>query len=259
MAVPAGIPLMLVFTGIFVFLVLFAACIVLSIVIKDTLIRVGLILAALMLAVVMGGGAYWTMLDGSDPDKPATASVQPHVKPKPQSRKAQEGNKNQNQASGNVVLVVDEKTIQEDYDALKPERLSVEDPSKNKALDRKTVQERDMVGRKITAIEGDLTKQLVALDSQVQEVLRRYNGQEMESYDMIFWQAKLKKQQYGYIVRAMDEKQKILEKATLLPMEEKSADIARIDKRRQKALEKWKEYHNVLQELMDNGDVFRTL
>ena len=40
MSVPEGIPLMLVFTGIFVFLVLFVACIVLSIIVKDTLIRV---------------------------------------------------------------------------------------------------------------------------------------------------------------------------------------------------------------------------
>ena len=61
MAVPEGIPLMLVFTGIFVFLVLFVACIVLSIIVKETIVRVGLIAAAVLLAGVMGGGAYLTM------------------------------------------------------------------------------------------------------------------------------------------------------------------------------------------------------
>ena len=81
----------------------------------------------------------------------------------------------------------------------------------------------------------------------------------MENYDMIFWQAKLKKQQYGYIVRAMDDKQKLLEKATMISSEEKAADIARIEKRRKVALQKWKEYQGVLQELMANEDAFRTL
>ena len=99
----------------------------------------------------------------------------------------------------------------------------------------------------------------MSLETQVQEVIRRSNAQEMDNYDTIFWQAKLKKQQYGYIVRAMDDKQKILEKAAMLSKEEKAADIARIEKRRQKALEKWKEYQNVLQELMANQTVFRTI
>ena len=39
----------------------------------------------------------------------------------------------------------------------------------------------------------------------------------------------------------------------------KAADIARIDKRRQAALEKWKEYHGVLQELTANQEALRTL
>ena len=104
-----------------------------------------------------------------------------------------------------------------------------------------------------------MNKQLLALDTQVQEVLRRFDAQEMENYDMIFWQAKLKKQQYGFIVRAMDDKQKLLDKATTLSTEEKAADIARIDKRRQAALEKWKEYHGVLQELTANQEALRTL
>ena len=81
----------------------------------------------------------------------------------------------------------------------------------------------------------------------------------MENYDMIFWQAKLKKQQYGFIVRAMDEKQKLLEKATTISSEEKAADMARIDKRRQAALDKWREYHGVLAELMANQDALRAL
>ena len=125
--------------------------------------------------------------------------------------------------------------------------------------DANTRKARAKVGQEITAIETELNNRLLALESQVQEVIRRFNAQEMENYDMIFWQAKLKKQQYGYIVRAMDDKQKLLEKATSLSKEEKAADIARIEKRRQKALEKWKEYQNVLQELMANQTVFRTI
>ena len=86
MAVPEGIPLMLVFTGIFVFLVLFVACIVLSIGVKETMIRVGLIIAAVLLAVVMGGGAYLTMTGGEEDEKekdpPAVEeSVTPPEKP----------------------------------------------------------------------------------------------------------------------------------------------------------------------------------
>ena len=253
MAVPEGIPLMLVFTGIFVFLVLFGACIVLSIVVKETMIRVGLIIAAVLLAVVMGGGAYLTMTGGEEDEKekdpPAVEeSVTPPEKPTTPEPKP-----------GDVVLVVDESTITGDFDPLQTDRLSVEDPPKGKAGDANTRKARAKVGQEITAIETELNNRLLALESQVQEVIRRFNAQEMENYDMIFWQAKLKKQQYGYIVRAMDDKQKILEKAAMLSKEEKAADIARIERRRQKALEKWKEYQNVLQELMANQTVFRTI
>ena len=244
---------MLVFTGIFVFLVLFVACIVLSIVVKETMIRVGLIIAAVLLAVVMGGGAFLTMTgseeDEKEKDPPAVEeSVTPPEKPTTPEPKP-----------GDVVLVVDESTITGDFDPLQTDRLSVEDPPKGKAGDANTRKARAKVGQEITAIETELNNRLLALESQVQEVIRRFNAQEMENYDMIFWQAKLKKQQYGYIVRAMDDKQKILEKAAMLSKEEKAADIARIEKRRQKALEKWKEYQNVLQELMANQTVFRTI
>ena len=253
MAVPEGIPLMLVFTGIFVFLVLFGACIVLSIVVKETMIRVGLIIAAVLLAAVMGGGAYLTMTgseeDAKEKDSPAIEA--PVVLPeKPQAPEPK---------SGDVVLIVDESTITEDFDPLQTDRLLVEDPPKGKVGDANTRKARAKVGQEITAIETELNNRLLALESQVQEVIRRFNAQEMENYDMIFWQAKLKKQQYGYIVRAMDDKQKLLEKATSLSKEEKAADIARIEKRRQKALEKWKEYQNVLQELIANQTVFRTI
>ena len=86
MAVPAGIPLMLVFTGIFVFLVLFIACIVLSIIVKDTMIRAGLVMGAFMLVLVMGGGAYMTMVDVEEPAKQAEADV---YKPKKEAAKPQ--------------------------------------------------------------------------------------------------------------------------------------------------------------------------
>ncbi|MBP5199843.1 MAG: hypothetical protein J6Z82_04270 [Schwartzia sp.] len=259
MAVPEGIPLMLVFTGIFVFLVLFVACIVLSIIVEDTMVRAGLVMGALMLVLVMGGGAYMTMIDAEEPAKQAEAVVeQPKKEDVKQSEKPKPAAAPEAKPS-KVELVVDESTLKEDFDPLKTDRLSVEDPPKGTRFSGNSRQERTQVGQKITAIETDLNKQLVALDTQVQEVLRRFDAQEMENYDMIFWQAKLKKQQYGYIVRAMDEKQKIVEKAASLSDEEKAADLARIDKRRQKALEKWKEYHGVLEQLMANQDVFRTL
>lgn len=251
MAVPEGIPLMLVFTGIFVFLVLFVACIVLSIIVKETIVRVGLIAAAVLLAGVMGGGAYLTMTGGEEEEKEqpvAEEPVVPHQMPQQSEQKASE-----------VVLIVDESTITEDFDPLQTDRLLVEDPPKGKAGDANARKARAKVGQEITAIETELNNRLMLLETQVQEVIRRSNAQEMDNYDTIFWQAKLKKQQYGYIVRAMDDKQKILEKAAMLSKEEKAADIARIEKRRQKALEKWKEYQNVLQELMANQTVFRTI
>lgn len=254
MAVPEGIPLMLVFTGIFVFLVLFVACIVLSIIVKETTVRVGLVLAAVLLAGVMGGGAYLTMTGGEEEEKGQPAAVEEPVVPPPKPQQPEPEPK-----SGDVVLIVDESTITEDFDPLQTDRLSVEDPPKGKAGDANTRKARAKVGQEITAIETELNNRLVSLEAQVQEVVRRSNAQEMDNYDMIFWQAKLKKQQYGYIVRAMDDKQKLLEKAAMLSKEEKAADIARIEKRRQKALEKWKEYQNVLQELMANQTVFRTI
>ena len=246
---------MLVFTGIFVFLVLFAACIVLSIVVKETMIRVGLIIAAVLLVVVMGGGAYLTMTGDQKEEKDKEQEqpvIEEPVAP-PETQRAPEPK------SGDVVLIVDESTITADYDPLTTERLSVEDPPKGKVGDANSRKARAKVGQEITAIETELNNRLLALESQIQEVLRRFNAQEMENYDMIFWQAKLRKQQYGYIVRAMDDKQKLLEKATSVSKEEKAADIARIEKRRQKALEKWKEYQGVLQELMANQTVFRTI
>ena len=254
MAVPEGIPLMLVFTGIFVFLVLFVSCIVLSVIVKDTLIRAGLIAAALMLAAVMGGGAYLTMTGNEEEEKPPEeAAIELPDQPTPETPPPEEAK------PGDVVLVIDQSTITEDFDPLKTDRLSVENPSKGKSKDANAQQERTKIGREITAIETDLNNQLLALESQIQEVLRRFDAQEIENYDMIFWQAKLKKQQYGFIVHAMDQKQKILEKATSLSSEEKAADLARIDLRRQKALEKWKEYRGVLAELTANQDAFRTL
>ena len=251
MAVPEGIPLMLVFTGIFVFLVLFVACIVLSIIVKETMVRVGLVLAALMLAGVMGGGAYLTMTGGEEEEKEQPVIEEPVVPPQTPQQPEQKANE--------VVLIVDESTITEDFDPLQTDRLLVEDPPKGKAGDANARKARAKVGQEITAIETELNNRLLSLEAQVQEVIRRSNAQEMDNYDTIFWQAKLKKQQYGYIVRTMDDKQKILEKAAMLSKEEKTADIARIEKRRQKALEKWKEYQNVLQELMANQTVFRTI
>ena len=251
MAVPEGIPLMLVFTGIFVFLVLFVACIVLSIIVKETIVRVGLIAAAVLLAGVMGGGAYLTMTGGEAEEKEQPVAEEPVVPPQmPQQSEPK---------ASEVVLIVDESTITEDFDPLQTDRLLVEDPPKGKAGDANARKARAKVGQEITAIETELNNRLMSLEAQVQEVIRRSNAQEMDNYDTIFWQAKLKKQQYGYIVRAMDDKQKILEKAAMLSKEEKAADIARIEKRRQKALEKWKEYQNVLQELMANQTVFRTI
>ena len=251
MAVPEGIPLMLVFTGIFVFLVLFVACIVLSIIVKETIVRVGLIAAAVLLAGVMGGGAYLTMTGGEEEEKEQPVAEEPVVPPQmPQQSE---------QKASEVVLIVDESTITEDFDPLQTDRLLVEDPPKGKVGDANARKARAKVGQEITAIETELNNRLMLLETQVQEVIRRSNAQEMDNYDTIFWQAKLKKQQYGYIVRAMDDKQKILEKAAMLSKEEKAADIARIEKRRQKALEKWKEYQNVLQELMANQTVFRTI
>lgn len=245
---------MLVFTGIFVFLVLFVACIVLSIIVKETMVRIGLIAAAVLLAGVMGGGAYLTMTGGEEEEKEQKEQpvIEEPVVP-PQAPQQPEPK------SGEVVLIVDESTITEDFDPLQTDRLLVEDPPKGKAGDANARKERAKVGQEITAIETELNNRLLSLEAQVQEVIRRSNAQEMDNYDTIFWQAKLKKQQYGYIVRAMDDKQKILEKAAMLSKEEKAADIARIEKRRQKALEKWKEYQNVLQELMANQTVFRTI
>ena len=252
MAVPEGIPLMLVFTGIFVFLVLFVACIVLSIIVKETMIRVGLIVAALLLAGVMVGGAFMTMMGNEEEEEPEEAAIEQPAPPPPEAPPVPE-------QQGNVVLVVDESTITEDFDPLKTDRLSVEEPPRGKHGNMSTQQERAKLGKEITAIEQELNNRLLALDSQVQEVRRRFDAQEMDNYDMLFWQAKLKKQQYGFIVRAMDDKQKLLDKATTLSTEEKAADIARIDKRRQAALEKWKEYHGVLQELTANQEALRTL
>ena len=252
MAVPEGIPLMLVFTGIFTFLVLFVACIVLSFIVKDTFVRVGLVAAAILLAVVMGGGAVLTMMGGEEEEeKPETVVETPQAPPKNPTQTEFE--------SGDVVLVVDESTVTGDFDPLQTDRLSVENQQRGKGGDASARQERAKVGKEISVIEAELNNRLVALESQVQEVLRRFNSQEMDNYDMIFWQAKLKKQQYGYIVKAMDDKQKLLEKATMLPADEKAADLARIDRRRQKALQKWKEYQGVLQELTANEDAFRML
>lgn len=253
MAVPEGIPWMLVFTGIFVFLVLFIACIALSIIVSDTYIRVGLILAALMLAGVMGGGAFLTMTGTEEAE---TAQTEENVEPPPEAAPAPSPPE---QAQGDVVLVVDASTITGDFDALQTDRLAVEDPPKDKSDGKAMQGERARVGREISAIETELNNRLLTLDAQVQEVQRRFDAQEMDNYDMLFWQAKLKKQQYGFIIRAMDEKQKILEKATGLGEAEKASDIARIEKRRQAALEKWKEYHGVLGELTANQESLRTL
>lgn len=253
MTVPEGIPLMLVFTGIFVFLVLFGACIVLSILVKDTMIRVGLVAAAVLLAAVMGGGVFLTMTGGEEEAEKEEVVVDEPVAP-PEKKKTPEP-----PPSGDVVLVVDESTITGDFDPLQTDRLSVENPPTGKGGDANARKARAKVGQEITTIETELNNRLLALESQIQEVLRRFNAREIENYDMIFWQAKLKKQQYGYIVRAMDDKQKILEKTTALSREEKAADIARVEKRRQKALEKWKEYQGVLQELVANEGIFRTL
>ena len=253
MAVPEGIPWMLVFTGIFVFLVLFIACIALSIIINDKYIRIGLIMAAVMLAGVMGGGAYLTMTGEEETE---TAQTEENADPPPEAIVA---SSQPETAQGDVVLVVDESTITEDFDALQTDRLAVEDPPKGKSAAKSMQSERTRVGREISTIEAELNNRLLTLDSQVQEVQRRFEAQEMDNYDMLFWQAKLKKQQYGFIVRAMDEKQKILEKATGLGEAEKASDIARIEKRRKAALEKWKEYHGVLGELTANQESLRTL
>ncbi len=253
MAVPEGIPWMLVFTGIFVFLVLFIACISLSIIVNDKYVRVGLILAAVMLAGVMGGGAYLTMTGSDEEEK---AQTEENIDPPPEVVDAPA---QPEQAEGDVVLVVDESTITGDFDALQTDRLAVEDPPKGKSAGKSMQGERARVGKEISAIETELNNRLLTLDSQVQEVQRRFDAQEMDNYDMLFWQAKLKKQQYGFIIRAMDEKQKVIEKAAGLSEEEKTADIARIEKRRKAALEKWKEYHGVLGELTANQEALRTL
>lgn len=252
MAVPEGIPWMLVFTGIFVFLVLFIACIALSMIVQDNFVRAGLIVAAVMLAGVMVGGAFLTMTGNEEAE---TAQTEEPAEP-PGEAPAVASQTEQPQSD--VVLVVDESTITGDFDALKTDRLAVEDPPKGKAVDKSMQGERTRVGREISTIETELNNRLLALDSQVQEIQRRFDAQEMDNYDMLFWQAKLKKQQYGFIVRAMDEKQKILEKASIGD-EEKAADLARIERRRHAALEKWKEYHSVLGELTTNQDALRTL
>ena len=158
MAVPAGIPMMLVFTGIFVFLVLFIACIVLSFIVEEKMMRVGLILAAFMLVMVMGGGAYMTMMDAEEePAEQAKAVVEQPAQAKPDAaQKPQKPQKTQKTQSSEVVVVVDESTITEDYDPLKTDRLSVEDPQKGKKFNGNARQERKQVGQKITAIENDL-------------------------------------------------------------------------------------------------------
>ncbi|MBR5162513.1 MAG: hypothetical protein IKW79_00660 [Schwartzia sp.] len=252
MAVPEGIPWMLVFTGIFVFLVLFVACIVLSIIVKDMVVRVGLVVAAVLLAGVMFGGAFLTMTGNEENE---TAQTKESTEPLPEAPIVAS---QPEQPQGDVVLVVDESTITEDFDALKTDRLSVEDPPKGKTAGKSSQGERVRVAKEIGTIEKELNDRLLTLDSQVQEVQRRFEAQEMDNYDMLFWQAKLKKQQYGFIVRAMDEKQKVMEKSSI-SKEEKAADIARIEKRRHAALEKWKEYHGVLGELTANQDVLRAL
>ena len=99
------------------------------------------------------------------------------------------------QPQSDVVLVVDESTITGDFDALKTDRLAVEDPPKGKAVDKSMQGERTRVGREISTIETELNNRLLTLDSQVQEIQRRFDAQEMDNYDMLFWQAKLKKQQ----------------------------------------------------------------
>ena len=81
----------------------------------------------------------------------------------------------------------------------------------------------------------------------------------MDTYDMIFWKSKLKTQQYGLIIKAMDEKQKVLEAADFLSDTDKAADMARIDQRRKLALEKWKEYKAALSELESHEEVYHRL
>ena len=258
MGVPAGIPLGFVFAGLFIFLALFFACIVLGIMTDDKPLRYTLFGAAVALVLVMGGGAYLTM--GTEEAKAETAEAvqQKQEKPKP-AKPEKPSTPIEPKQQGSVVLVVDETTMTQDADPLRTEHLDIEGAVRQQRGDRIVQRERTRVGKQLSAIEEDLNARLLALDAQVQEVNRRFEAQEMDTYDMIFWKSKLKTQQYGLIIKAMDEKQKVLEAADFLSDSDKAADMARIDQRRKLALEKWKEYKSALSELESHEEVYHRL
>ncbi len=259
MEVPAGIPMGFVFVGLFVFLVLFFACIVLGVMTEDKPLRFTLFGAAVALVLVMCGGAYLTMgMEEAKPETAEAAETKP-AKPAKPEKPAKPAAPIEPQKEGSVVLVIDEATMTQDADPLQTEHLGIEGAVRQQRGDRIVQRERSRVGRQLGAIEEELNARLLALDAQVQEVNRRFDAQEMDTYDMIFWKSKLKTQQYGLIVKAMDDKQKILEAADFLSDADKAPDLTRIDQRRKLALEKWKEYQAALAELEAHEGVYHRL
>ena len=172
MGVPVGIPLGFVFAGLFIFLALFFACIVLGFLTDDKPLRFTLFGAAIALVIVMCGGAYLTMGAEEAPTEVAEAKQEKPMKPeKPEKPAASAQPKKEG-----VVLVVDETTMTQDVDPLQTEHLGIEGAVRQQRGDRIVQRERTRVGRQLGAIEEELNARLLALDAQVQEVNRRFEA-----------------------------------------------------------------------------------
>lgn len=250
MTIPAGVPMGFVFAMIFLCITLFIACVALSFFMKETPVRVGLAACALVLLAIMGGGAYLTMTAEEEAEPPPEDEAAPQVvavtAPEEEAPKM-----------GKVELVVDESTISKDVDALSPEPLDLETTTAKGAQQERA--ERRRVSERLVAIENELKGRLASLSSQVQTVNRRLDAKEIDNFDALFWQAKFQARQYGLVVRAMDEKEKVVSAAVHIPEADKANDMGRIQARREMALKKWQEYQGVLTELSKNAQTLHRI
>lgn len=204
--------------------------------------RILFYVAGLLAAVLLGGG--WFLLTREPPPAPE-ATVKTTEKQEAPSPIAE----------GNVVLVIDKATLQQEEESQPPAIEGAETPK----MSQEKRQEYRRLGRQLRNIEQFLAGQLRPLTAEIQRVDQRFKAREISNYDALYQKSQLKVRQAERIASAMEEKLSVLEGRTLLTAEDIGSDIERIKKRRDAARQKQEEYQGVLRELAANAEVFRDL
>lgn len=124
---------------------------------------------------------------------------------------------------------------------------------------RAKVEQWNTLGKNLADVEEEMYRKVVDIDKQVKQLSADYQAGKITSYDEITARAKLGIQKQDLILDAQDKKQALLVGATLLTDEEKLNDLLLLERRREQAMNERQKFADMLKQAESSKNTLRSM